>query len=75
MGAFLAARLTGRFVIAATADAAAARRAALVEHDRIQKKSRASGTGREETQINRRVDLNLGIRRLEGELAGVKTRI
>lgn len=70
--AFQAARLTGRFVPAPTAAAAAARRTALIEHDRIQKeigilRARA---GRE-TQMARRVEMNLAIRRLEVQLAEV----
>ncbi len=68
--ALQAARLTGRFLPAPTAEAAAARRTALVEHDRIQREitSLRAQAGKE-TQMARRVDLNLAIRRLEGELA------
>jgi hypothetical protein len=74
--ALLAARISGRFAVAASLDAAAQRRTALAEYDRIQKeivglRSRAM----KESQINRRVDLNLSIRRLEGELAALKERL
>ena len=68
--ALLAAHLTGRFGLTETSHAAAERRAALVEYDRIQREIvglRARAL--KETQINRRVDLNLSIRRLEAALA------
>ena len=68
--ALLAARLTGRFVLAATPDAAADRRTALGEYDRIQREiAGLRARAEKETQINRRVDLNLNIGRLEGVLA------
>jgi hypothetical protein len=68
--ALLAARFTGRFSLTETSHAAAERRAALVEYDRIQMEIvglRARAL--KETQVNRRVVLNLSIRRLEAELA------
>jgi hypothetical protein len=68
--ALQAARLTGRFVPAPTAEAAAARRTALVQRDRIQKEiATLRAQAGKETQMARRVDLNLALRRLEGELA------
>jgi Domain of unknown function (DUF4391) len=68
-----AARLTGRFVVATTLDAAAARRAALDDHDRIQKEiTSMRARAAKETQIRHRVELNLVIRRLESERAVVK---
>lgn len=74
--AFQAARITGRFRIAATAEAAAVRRAALTDHERIRKEITNLRTRAEdETQIKRRVELNLEIRRLDGELATAKARI
>jgi hypothetical protein len=74
--ALLAASTTGRFALAANSQAAAERRAALLEYDRIQKeivglRARAF----KETQINRRVDLNMGIRGLESELAAQEERM
>ena len=64
-----AARLTGRFFLAQTSEVAADRRNALVEYDRIQREiTSLRARAEKETQINRRVDLNLAIRRREGEL-------
>ena len=74
--AFQGARVTGRFVIAATEEAAAARRAALAEYEQIRKEiTILRARAEDETQINRRVELNLEIRRLDGELARAKARI
>ncbi len=68
--ALQASRLTGRFVLPHTPEVAADRRNALVEYDRIQREiTSLRARAEKETQINRRVDLNLAIRRLEGELA------
>ncbi len=68
--ALQAARLTGRFVLALTPEVAADRRNALAEYDRIQREiTSLRARAEKETQINRRVELNLAIRRLEGELA------
>lgn len=68
--AFQAARLSGRFALAPTAEAAADRRAALVEYERIQKEiTSLRARAEKETQVSRRVELNLEIRRLEGSLA------
>lgn len=71
--ALQAARLTGRFEPAPTAEAAAARRTALVEHDRIQKEiATLRARAGKETQMTRIVDINLTLRRLEGELASAR---
>jgi Domain of unknown function (DUF4391) len=71
-----AARISGRFVLAPTMQAAADRRAALIEHDRIQREiANHRARAETETQINRRVELNLEIRRLEGELATALSNI
>ncbi|MGA2705600.1 MAG: DUF4391 domain-containing protein [Isosphaeraceae bacterium] len=68
--ALQAARLTGRFVLAPTSEVAAVRRNALVEYDRIQREiTSLRARAEKETQINRRVEFNLAIRRLDGELA------
>jgi Domain of unknown function (DUF4391) len=68
--ALQAARLTGRFAMAPSTEAAAARRIALLEHERIRREiaSLRAQAGKEK-QMARRVELNLTIRRLEGELA------
>jgi Domain of unknown function (DUF4391) len=74
--AFQAGRITGRFVIAATEEAAAERRAAVAEYARIRKEiTNLRARAEDEKQMNRRVELNLEIRRLDGELARTKTRI
>lgn len=67
--AFLAAQLTGKFVRPQSAESASARREALLEHDRLTRQIvalRAQAT--RETQLNRRVELNLEIKRLEAAL-------
>jgi hypothetical protein len=68
--AFQAARLTGAFVLAPTAEAADNRRAGLAEYQRIQREiAMLRVRAEKETQISRRVEINLDIRLLEGELA------
>jgi len=74
--ALQAACITGRFVLAPTSEVAADRRAALVEYDRIQREiTSLRARAEKETQISRRVDMNLEIRRLEGELDTIQTKI
>ncbi len=68
--AHAAARLTGQFTPATDAAAAERRRTALAEHERLTRditslRARAA----KETQINRRVELNLEVKRLESCLA------
>jgi len=65
-----AASITGRFTLPGAADSAAAQREALAAHARLHRdiaslRARAA----KETQMNRRVELNLEIKRLEAELA------
>ena len=70
--ALAAARITGAFARPASADHAAAWREGLDAHARIQRdlvSLRARAV--KEKQINRRVDLNLEIKRLETELAAL----
>lgn len=67
--AFTAARLTGRYALTQTALEATARQLALEDHARITREIiglRAKAA--KEKQVNRRVDINLAIRRLEEEL-------
>jgi hypothetical protein len=68
--AFQAACITGRFVMPTDSQAASARREALVEQERL---TRQIGIIRiqaeRESQVNRRVELNLEIKRLQAELA------
>ena len=76
MEALQAACVTGRFALAESSQAATDRRAALGEYDRIQKAIVGlRGQALKETQMNRRVDSNLSIRRLEGALAELKKKI
>lgn len=68
--AHVAAGLTGRFTPALDAAAAERRRTALAEHDRLTREIvslRKQAT--KEKQVNRRVELNLEIKRLESRLA------
>ena len=70
MEAIRAFQITGRLARGASPETAAARREALERHDQLSKEIaslRAQATA--ESQINRRVELNLTIRRLEAELA------
>lgn len=69
---FQAAQLTGRFVPPPNADAVSARREALAEHGRLQREmSSLRAQAQRESQVNRRVELNLAIKRLEARLADV----
>lgn len=68
--ALAAARLTGRFTLPRSTDEASARRAALDEHARLAREITAlRARARRESQMARRVDLNLEIRRLSERLA------
>ncbi len=74
--AFLAAQLTGEFVRPLSPESASARREALFEHDRLTRQIvalRALAT--RESQLNRRVELNLEIKRLEAALVEVKSNL
>ena len=65
-----AAAITGAFAIPETVDRATARRQALAAHSRLRRDIAAMRAQAErETQMNRRVELNLEIKRLEAELA------
>lgn len=68
--AFQAARITGRFVPPADSEASAVRREALEAHERLTHEIAALRAQAErESQVNRRVDLNLEIKRLQAALA------
>jgi len=68
--AYQAAQITGRFVPSSSAEVALSRHGALVEYNRLVHQMAALRTQAErESQINRRVELNLEIKRLEPELA------
>jgi hypothetical protein len=65
-----AATITGTFALPCSAESAAAQREALATHTRLQRDIATLRTQAErERQMNRRVELNLAIKRLEGELA------
>jgi hypothetical protein len=65
-----AASITGAFALPENADQAATRREALAAHARLQRDIATLRVQAErETQMNRRVELNLVIKRLENELA------
>jgi hypothetical protein len=68
--AHAAARLTGSFTPALDAAAAERRRTALAEHERLNREmtSLRARAGKE-TQLNRRVELNLQLKQLESRLA------
>ncbi len=65
-----AARVTGAFASTDEAEAVDRRRAALDAHARLTKEiDTLRGKAKREEQLNRRVDLNMAIQRLEAELA------
>ena len=74
--AFQAARITGRFTPLTSSEAAAARREALAEYNRLVRRIvNLRAQAEKEPQINRRVDLNLEIKRLTAELAEAHTNL
>jgi len=74
--AFQAAQITGRFIPSTGSESAVARREALVDYDRLTRQIAVLRAQAErESQINRRVDLNLGIKRLEAEMAAAIKRM
>lgn len=73
--AFQAAQITGCFA-PAQGEAASARSIALVEYDRITRQvATLRAQAARESQINRRVEMNLEIRRLENDLAKAKGQL
>lgn len=74
--AFQAARITGRFAPSTSSEEAVARRVAIMQYDRLVSQIGALRAQAErESQINRRVELNLEIKRLKAELANVRTQL
>ena len=72
--AHAAARLTGSFTPALDAAAAERRRAALAEHERLTREvTNIRARAGKETQLNRRVELNLQLKQLESRLAEAAT--
>ena len=73
LATFEAAAITGIFALPETVEHAAARRDALAEHARLEREIAGLRTQAErETQIGRRVELNLEIARLRNELTAVE---
>lgn len=74
--AFQAACITGHFTKFADEKAASIRSEALAEYDRLLRQiSILRAQAERETQVNRRVDLNIEIKGLEVELAGATARL
>ncbi len=74
--AFQAAQLTGEFTRPSSSESALARREALLEHDRLTRQIavlRAQAI--RESQLNRRVELNLEIKSLETALAEARANL
>lgn len=64
-----AAVITGTFALPESVEGAAARRDALAAYDRLKREiANLRAQAQKETQMNRRVELNLAIKRLEAEL-------
>jgi hypothetical protein len=76
VSALAAARLTGRYLTPRSPEHATARRAALSEHARARRElSALVARAQRETQIQRRMELNLEIRRLRGRLIQLKAEL
>jgi len=74
--ALAAARLSGAFTVSDEADATARRRTALEGHSRLVREIAVlSAKASREKQMNRRVDLNLEIQRLESEITTHKANL
>jgi hypothetical protein len=74
--AHAAARLTGQFTPATDAAAAERRRTALAEHESLNREiTSLRARAAKETQLNRRVELNLEVKRLEARLAEVSNTL
>ncbi len=70
--ALAAARLTGTYALTTSVEASNARQAALEEHSRIEREiAGLRARAAKERQVNRRVDLNLELKRLETELGRI----
>jgi hypothetical protein len=68
-----AAVITGTFALPESAQRAAARRDALAAYDRLKREiANLRAQAQKETQMNRRVELNLAIKRFEGELTEIR---
>lgn len=76
VAALAAARITGEYVRSTSPERTAIRRAALDELERIDKEvTRLRGRAVKEKQLNRQVELNLEIRRLEGRIQQLRAEL
>ena len=74
--AFLAAKVTGKLVLNANPTAQETRRQALADHSRLQRNIAAlRAQAGKEKQVNRRVELNLEIKQLEGQLGKAASQL
>lgn len=74
--AYAASRLTGRFVAVTDSITIQRRRAALVEHDQLTREiASLRAHAHRETQLNRRVELNLQLKQLEARLSEVTQQL
>jgi len=74
--ALLAAEITGKVAVVADPSAQEARRQALADHARLQRDVAAlRAQAKKEKQVNRRVELNIELKRLEAELVEVKEEL
>jgi hypothetical protein len=70
VAALAAARITGRFALLVSPEQAKARGSALIEYTRLQREiASLRAQALKEKQLNRRVELNLTLKRLEAQLA------
>lgn len=76
VAALAAARVTGTFAVPGSADDAAARRAALRAYqDAVREAAGLRARAERETQVGRRAELNVEIRRLRGRIAELKQQL
>jgi hypothetical protein len=74
--AYAAARLTGSFTASADTAGALRRRAALAEHERLTREiASIRARAMKETQLSRRVEFNLAVRRLETQLQSLNQHL
>lgn len=76
VNAMAAAHISGVYAVPAAPEQGDALRAGLEAHDRIERELVSlRARAKKEKQMNRRVELNVEIKRLEGELAGLADRL
>ncbi len=71
-----ASRLTGKFVVPDSSERSSVMRDGLANHDRLQHELKAlRAQAAKEKQVNRRVELNMTIKRLEAELSAIQDNL